>query len=281
MKKILIPIDFSETSMNAIKYAMHLLKFDKTEFIIMNAFADDVYANTKEIDREDFEEFKADYQKKVDSALQRKIKEIREISKNIKHTYTYISCFGCLVDETNEIVEKENIDLVVMGTKGKINNRNITFGSNTLQVVKYVRCPVLAVPLSYQEGFPKKILFPTDYMMPFKSRELKLVSSLAKRFNAFIDFLYVSDFKESSHRQIDHKAFLDNSFVDNKCIFLQISGKGLTESINKTIENHQIDLLVMVNQRHSYLENILYNSTIEEIGLEIKIPFLVLQNVHR
>lgn len=58
MKKILIPTDFSETSMNAIKYAMQLLKYDKSEFTIMNAFADEVYENTNEMGREDFEKFK-------------------------------------------------------------------------------------------------------------------------------------------------------------------------------------------------------------------------------
>ena len=40
-------------------------------------------------------------------------------------------------------------------------------------------------------------------------------------------------------------------------------------------------MLVMVNTRHSYLENILYQSTIEKIGLKIDIPFLVLQNLPR
>tara|TARA_B100000809_G_C15140796_1_gene533230 strand:- start:1102 stop:1947 length:846 start_codon:yes stop_codon:yes gene_type:complete len=281
MQKVLIPTDFSETSMNAIKYAMSLLKYDKIDFTIMNAFADEVYKSTKEMSREDFEKFKNTYQKNVASEFQKEIAKIIEASPNSKHSYNYISRFGDLVDETNEIVDTENIDLIVMGTKGKGNDKNITFGSNTLQVIKYVKCPVLAVPLGYHESFIEKILFPSDYLMSFKRRELKLVSTLAMSFGASIDFLYVSDFIKYTHRQLDNKSFLDNYFVDNKCNFLQISGKGITDSINKTVEDHKIDILVMVNQRHSYLENILYNSTIEEIGLQIKTPFLVLQNLHR
>ena len=69
--------------------------------------------------------------------------------------------------------------------------------------------------------------------------------------------------------------------TNNKCTFLQTPENGITNSINKIIKEDAIDLLVMVNQRHSYLEHILYNSTIEKIGLEIQIPFLVLQNLHR
>ncbi|MGB5229091.1 MAG: universal stress protein, partial [Eudoraea sp.] len=37
----------------------------------------------------------------------------------------------------------------------------------------------------------------------------------------------------------------------------------------------------MVNSRHSHLEQMLHQSTIEKIGLHIKIPFLVLQNLSR
>ncbi|MDO6491015.1 MAG: universal stress protein [Cellulophaga sp.] len=281
MKKIVIPTDFSETAMNAIMYAIHLFKHDISQITIIHAFADEVYKNTTTLDREDFEEYKNAYQQKIETALQKEVADILEASPNPKHKYTYVSCFGSLVDEINQIVEQQNADLVVMGTKGKTNNRNITFGSNTLQVIKYVECPVLAVPVAYHREYPKNILFPTDYMLAYKRRELKLLSTLAKNYSATVNFLYVSDFKPSSHRQLDNKMFLDATFKDNTCTNLKTSGTDITASINNTIAAEKIDMLVMVNRRHSYLENILYSSTIEEIGLQIKIPFLVLQNLSR
>ena len=281
MKKIVIPTDFSETSMNAIMYAVHLFKHDISEITILHAYADEVYKNTTTLDREGFDEYKDAYQQKIEKALQKEVAEILEVSPNPKHTYTYVSCFGSLVDEINQIVDKQNADLVVMGTKGKTNDRNITFGSNTLQVIKYVECPVLAVPVAYHREYPKNILFPTDYMLSYKRRELKLLSTLAKNYSATVNFLYVSDFKPSSHRQLDNKMFLDSSFKENRCTNLKTAGTDITASINTTIADQKIDMLVMVNRRHSYLENILYSSTIEDIGLQIKIPFLVLQNISR
>jgi len=62
---------------------------------------------------------------------------------------------------------------------------------------------------------------------------------------------------------------------------LQIPGKDISQVINTILNEDDFDMLVMVNQRHSYLENILYHSNIEKIGLEIKIPFLVMQNLYR
>jgi nucleotide-binding universal stress UspA family protein len=281
MRKILIPTDFSETSMNAIEYAMELFKYKKCEFIIMHAFADEVYENTKEMNRDYFEEFKEQFRTSINRKLQMEVKAMLEKSPNPRHTYNYKARFGSLIDEINGIIVSDNTDLVIMGTKGETQAKQITFGSNTLQVIKYVECPVLSVPVGYHGSPPKNILFPTDYMIPFKQRELKLLSTLAIDFVSTINMLFISEFKKKSHRQEDIRSFLKFSFHDNKLAFLQTPGNDITSGINKVLTEHNFDMLVMVNERHSYLENILYRSTIEKIGLDIKIPFLVLQNLNR
>jgi len=281
MKKILIPTDFSETATNAIKYALELFKYDRSEITIVHSFADEVYDNTVNMSRDYFEEFKEKVQKNVNARLQKVIAEMLEISPNPRHIYNRQSSFVSIVDVINDFVDSENADVVVMGTKGKTNDPRITFGSNTLKVIKYVQCPVLAVPVTYHDMHPKNILFPTDYMIPFKRREIKLVSSIAMNYVSTINLLYVSKVKNLSHRQLDNQTFLDCCFNDNKFNFLQIPEENVTNTINKTIKEQNIDLLVMVNHRQSYLEDLLYYSTIEKIGLEIKIPFLVLQNLRR
>ncbi len=281
MRKILIPTDFSETSMNAIEYALELFKYDTCEFIVMHAFADEVYNNTMEMDREFFEVFKDKYRNSVEAQLQKEVVVMIKKTANPKHTYNFEARFGSLVDETNDIVERDNIDIVVMGTKGKTQNKEITFGSQTLQVIKYVQCPVLAIPIGYHGFPPENILFPTDYLIPFKRRELNLLSTMAKSFVSNIQMLFISEFKKYSHRQEDNRLFLDHCFRDNKKAYLQIKEKDLAQGINKELNDKKYDMLVMVNHRHSYLENVLYHSTIEKIGIDIKIPFLVMQSIQR
>lgn len=281
MKKILIPTDFSETAMNAIKYALELFKYDKSEFLIMHAFADEVYENSIEMSRHYFEEYKEQFQENIDNKLQKVLTEILEISPNPRHKYNKLSCFGSLVDETNALVDKENFDLIVMGTKGKTNNSKLTFGSQTLQVAKYVKSPVLIVPKDYHDMHPKNILFPTDLMISFRRRELKLLSNIAMNYVSTIHLLHMTEFEKLSHRQEDNRTFLDCCFDNNKFTYNQTKGQDITTTINKVLSEQKIDMLVLVNHRHSYLENMLYNSTIEKMGLNIKIPFLVLQNLHR
>lgn len=281
MRKILIPTDFSENSLNAIKYATELFKHGPSEIYLLYAYSDEVYEAKNRFADVIFDDLKAQAQQKAEQALEKLKKQVFEHSPNPKHAIHTIAEFGLLVDSVNDWVEKENIDVVVMGTKGETADKKITFGSNTLQVIKYVKCPVLAVPSVYGDVHPKHILFSTDFLLPYKRRELKLLSTISKNFASKIDFLYVSKFPTLSLRQQDNKAFLEASFVDNRIDFVQKKEKDVTKAINTHIIENPIDMLVMVNTRHSYLENILYQSTIEKIGLHIDIPFLVMQNLPR
>ncbi|WP_026452427.1 universal stress protein [Aequorivita capsosiphonis] len=281
MRKILIPTDFSENSMNAAKYAAELFKHGPSEIYILHAFADEVYDAKTRLADANFDELKQKTLEKAEANLEKMRKDLFSISPNPKHKVFTIAEFGMLVDSVNEWVDKENIDVVVMGTQGETDDKKITFGSNTLQVIKYVKCPVLAVPEVFGDVHPKNILFPTDYLIPYKRRELKLLGTIAKCFSSKIEFLHVSKFPNSSLRQEDNKTFLEACLSENRINFSQHSGADITKAINTCIHEKPIDMLIMVNTRHSYLENILYQSTIEKIGLHIDIPFLVLQNLSR
>ena len=280
MRKVLIPTDFSENAMNAIKYAMELFKYDRTDFHIMHAYGDDVYS-TPGMSREEVNSEKEKVHRQSNEELRKIIEDMKKISPNPRHNYYPISVFGALVDEANEIAEVENADVIVMGTRGKSDDRNLTFGSNTLQVIKYVKCPVLAVPSGYNDIQPSEILFATDYMLPYQRRELKLLSTLAQNFAAKTKVLHISKFDELSFRQEDNKAFLEYCLEQIQPSYVQLPGTNITGVINQAVENYNTDLLVMINSRHSFLEDFLFTSKVEKIGLEIKIPFLVLQNLPR
>jgi nucleotide-binding universal stress UspA family protein len=281
MRKILIPTDFSKNAFNAIKYALELFKYERSEFIIMHAFADDVYEHTIKMPRTLFEVYKEKVWEQSDKKLRNLVVDILTISSNPKHKYDYKSVFGSLVDEANAIVDRENIDIVFMGTKGKSNDRDILFGSNSLQVIKYVKCPVLAVPAKYHDVQPQNILFTTAYQLPYKRRELKLLSTIANRFVATIKVLRISKFRELSHRQQDNQDLIKYGIQENKTEFLNQEGEDVTFIINDFIQKNNVDMLVMVNTRRSYFENVLNTSTIEKIGSQLQIPFLVLQNLAR
>lgn len=281
MKTILIPTDFSASAMRAIHYALQLYKCERTHFYFLHAFADEVYGPFKKGNVDSFEAQKKDIEIKTDMALEKLVEEVKAKTSNPKHRYESISAFESLVDAVNDFVNQKNVDLVIMGTQGQTANKKITFGSHTVQVFKYVLCPVLAIPAGYDYQQPKKILFPTDYMVPYKRRELKLLNTLAAEFRSEIHCLYISDFEDTSHRQVDNRRFLNEELSNAHLLFERTPVKNKSEAIMDYIDKNGINMLVMVNARHSFLEDMLYRSTVDEIGLHIKLPFLVMQNLER
>ena len=281
MRKVVLPTDFSESAWNALHYAMELFKYDITEWYLMHAFADEVYENNAINVRAKFDELKAQVQAVTEKQLEEWADKIKHVAANPKHSVKTIAAFGSLVDAVNDLVEDENIDLVVMGTQGATGKKELTFGTQTLQVIKYVKCPVLAIPNKFHEMQPTRVLFPTDYLVPYKRRELKLLSTLAKNFTTKITLLYVSKFDKRSFRQEDNKQFLVSCLEENQCEEIQLKEDDVTWAIHDFMEKTPVDFLVMVNSRHSYLEHVLHTSKIEKMSLGSQIPFLVLQNLPR
>ncbi|MBT8300625.1 MAG: universal stress protein [Maribacter sp.] len=281
MRKILVPTDFSDNAFNALKYACQVFKYEKSEIFIMHAYADEVYQQDKLTRRSQLDLVKEKISQSSEIQLKKILEEIKHHYPNPQHNYKIVSSFGSLIDEVDDLVNQENMDIVVMSTRGETNDRSITFGSNTLQVLKYISCPVLAVPEGSKYQAPKEVLFPTNYLVPYKRRELKLICDMSGSFRSTLHMLYINPIKKLSLRQEDNQQFLEDCLPKAKLRFETTQENDKTIAITKYIVHNDIDMLVLVNSRHSYLEDMLSQSTIDKIGLHIKIPFLVMQNLFR
>jgi len=281
MRNILIPTDFSENATNAINYGLNLFKYDTCVFYFLNVYQDELYLEENQINRDNYKKVEKRVSDKSLKQLQDLITDLKTEYPNPKFSYRIVSANSLLVDEIDRIVEEADIDIIVMGTQGRTNNKKLTFGSNTLQVLKYVSCPVLAIPEKHTYNQPKHILFPTNYLIPYKRRELKLLCEMACPYRATIDVMYVSNSNKLSLRQEDNKLFIQDTLCKNEVNFLIVNNSNITEAINTYVEQNNIDMVVMVNTRHSHLENILFQSKMDEISLNSKIPLLAFQNIER
>ena len=281
MRKLLVPTDFSENAFNALKYASQAFKYERCEILVVHAYADEVYKQAASMKREELEALKKKVLNQSDNQLKELLKIIRDYSPNPNHSCQSLSIFGTLTDSINDLVNREDMDLVVMGTRGKTDDRNITFGSNTLQVLKYVQCPVMAIPAGYSFQAPKEMLFPTNYLIPYKRRELKLLCEMADSYRATIHMLYLDPVAHLSLRQEDNMQFLKECLYKPGLNFETGPQGDKAGVILDYIKRHGIQLLIMVNSRHTHVEDMLYPSTIDKLGLELRIPFLVFQNLPR
>lgn len=280
MISILFPTDFSDNSMNAIRYALEFFKYENAKFYFMHVYQKDFYDH-EDLSREAYSDVMERVKAESEAKLEDLLKTVNEISPNPRFQYHSISAYNTLVEEASRTVNDKNIDLIVMGTKGKSDDRKIVFGSQTFQVLKYVQCPVLAIPSSYTDTQPKRILFPTDYLIPYKRRELKLVCDLAGSYRSIVDVVYVSKSDKLSIRQEDNQAFIKDTICKTEINFYTKNEKNVAKAIKDYINENEIDMLVMVNTQSSFLENVLFPSTIDKVSLDLKIPLLAMQNSTR
>ena len=281
MLSILLPTDFSKNSMNAITYALEFFKYQKTTFYFMHAYQNEFYDHEELTSREKYKDVLESVKNESQTNLEQLLNTVKKLAPHPRFTYHTISAYNTLVEEANLITDDKNIDLIVMGTKGKSDERHIIFGSQTFQVLKYVQCPVLAIPSNYTNTQPKHILFPTNYLMPYKRRELKLLSELAKSYRSTIDVLYISKSNKLSMRQEDNQSFIKDTLHDNKVNFCHENSKKVADSIKNYIREKDIDIITMVNTQHSFLEDMLFPSTIDKVSLGLEIPLLAMQNTTR
>jgi len=281
MLSILLPTDFSNNAMNAITYALHFFKNQKVDFYLMHTYQNELNNHDGLVSREAFNGVLDSVRNSSQKNLEALLKDVKKIAPHENFNYHIISAYNSLVGEANLIVSAKNIDLIVMGTKGKSNERHIVFGSNTFQVLKCAECPVLAIPSNYTNAQPKHILFPTDYVIPYKHRELKLLCELAALHDSAIDVLYVSKSDKLSARQKDNQSFIKGTLCKTKINFHIEHSKKIAETIQNYIKTNAIDMLVMVNTQHSFLEDLLFPTNIDKVSIDLKIPLLALQNAVR
>lgn len=276
MKNILLPTDFSENSWNAIKYALQFFKDEVCNFYLINTYTPIVYQiEYMEVAPAQFGLI--DAMKETSQKGLNKIKvKIDQEFKNANHSFTLTPCFNTLTAEITEQISKHNIDYVVMGTKGATGAAEILFGSNTMHVIKNAKCPVLAIPSNFEFEKPLEILFPSDYQVEFETEHVNQLLDIASAFSSRLNVLNATFGYELSEFQQNNKKRLDTYFSKITHLFHHISNQTVEDAIAKFQLKTRINLLVMINNKHSFFENLFFRSKINHIGFHLNIPFLVI-----
>lgn len=185
MKKILVPVDFSEVSGFATSFAIQLAEKNDAQITLLNSVHFDYFSDYQ------FTAFNSatSLMDDVRDAMEMKIKEyVKRFDTRLKiKTLIHESS---LINSVKELINEKGYDLVVIGTQGSSGLEEALIGSNTEKVVRHAQCPVISVPCSIDISGVKRILIPLD-IREIKSSFFKQVASLQKQFDATLEFLWV------------------------------------------------------------------------------------------
>ncbi|MBP9120574.1 MAG: universal stress protein [Ignavibacterium sp.] len=156
IKKVLVPIDFSDYSKSALKYAVNFAKSFNAEIILVYVVEPVIYPPDFSMGQIAMPSITTEWDDRARDELQKLAKsEINEIA-NVK---TIIKTGKPFV-EIIETAKEENIDLIIIATHGHSGVEHILFGSTAEKVVRKAPCPVLTLrePIKgfdYKEGIKK------------------------------------------------------------------------------------------------------------------------------
>ena len=141
IKKILFPIDFAANFETLVPWVSTMAdKFDATVYVLFVA-QDLSHFATFYVPHGNIEDFQ---QQAIDSAKKRMAAAAEEFFKKFPRLETRVE-LGSPAEKILAFVEKEQVDMIIMGAHGRSGLDKMIFGSVANKVVKSASCPVLTV----------------------------------------------------------------------------------------------------------------------------------------
>lgn len=279
-KKILVSTDFSRNAWGAISYAIDLFKNEPCDFFILNVFETNPY---------ELEQLMLENPDKLISELagEQAENELKKISHRIsfrdealEHSYVYLSQDNDLISAIEDIVEKKDIDLVVIGTKGSSDFTNIAYGSNAVMIMEKIRsCPVLAIPPNVIFTEPNEIVFPTSFKTHFKKRELAHLVEIARITNAPIRILHVQKEEKLDEVQENYKALLEECFEGLEYSFHTLEEAEIPVALQFFVESRGSEMIAFVNKKHTFFSTMFSKPLVKTVGANSKVPLLAMHDL--
>lgn len=282
-KKILLPTDFSKNAWNAALYAIEFYKNETCDFYLLNCFiTSSGYTLSGEVAPALYER---EY-KEAEGASRKNLGEILEklssVSQNPDHKFFIESYHSTILDAIQDIVKKKDIEMIVMGTKGSTNTKGLFYGSNTIAVMEEERnCPVLAVPKEANFVVPQEIVFPTDYKVYYKRRELRYLVEISKKYNTAVRILHISEEENDrvENEQKNNRNLLKEYFEGLPYSFHVLHHINVGAAIRCFVESRDSDMVVFINKKHGFFKKLLSKATVKELGYHFQVPVLALHDV--
>ncbi|MCX2740342.1 universal stress protein [Pontibacter anaerobius] len=282
MKTILVPIDYSDNSQNALAYALDIARITGAEIILFHAFYP-IMTPPASINATDvilaLEEGKARSLEDFGLAIRAEV----GVAQGQAETYNSIPMksvarMGDSYEMIVEAIHKYNTDLVVMGMQGGGPINQTLLGSTTISVMQESPVPILSVPENIPFRHFSKVVFATNLSKIPTNADLHLLRDFLKAFDAKLKILhlYRNNLQVAS---FDPGAALELLAEKLKGIEMECSfdiQDEVAEGIQRFIRQQQADLLVLIPQRHNFMSRLLDRSVTGKITAHPQVPLLAL-----
>jgi nucleotide-binding universal stress UspA family protein len=268
MKTILVPIDFSGSSVSAAAFALRLAGLQHWRVILLNVFeipysaapiAVDVLLLEREERKKETEE------------------KLRKLAENAGKTLVEITVTeGAAVDTIIHTINERNADLVIMGTNGEKGFTGRVFGTVTAAVIERTSCPVFAIPSGTRLTLPiQKLTFATNFVTN-DIAAISFIVELVKPMNSEIVVLHIADEDNAIEESKKLDAYMDQVsrvIAYRNITFELVSGETMTE-LRDYAASHKTDVLILSTRSRGFFGRIFGKSVTNELARVATVPVI-------
>jgi len=257
MNTVVVPIDFSETSFNAARYAVKLLtNHAEVEIILYHTFE------------------KAEEEENRIEGLE-KLKE--ELQQNRTVNISILTERGDFLTELEKLARHRDADLVVMGITGKSTLAQVFVGSNSLKMAENKFCPVMIIPSNAQYSEIKNVLLATDLKNVVSTTPSGPIKKVLSTFQAKLHIVNVNSehYIQLSEEHAAEQANLRTMFAEFDPEFYFLRLYDVDDAINQFAQDKNIDLIITINKEHSRVHKLFFTGHTKKLAYQSTVPVMV------
>jgi nucleotide-binding universal stress UspA family protein len=259
MQTVIVPVDFSETSLNAARYATQLL----TGYYGVNMILHHVYDKSSQ-SAEAFERLEK---------LRDQLKE-----NGVVKTELIAEQGSDFITELEKLARHREADLIIMGITGRTALGQTFIGSNTLKMVDKKVCPVLIIPPDSKYHEVKNVLLTSDFKNVNASTPSVPIKKILKTFHPSLHVLNVdsSHYVALTDAYQEEKSQLREMFSDFSPEFYFLGLHDVDEAIHQFAQDKKIDFIIIIHKEHNLFSRLFVKSHTKKLVYHSSVPVLAL-----
>jgi nucleotide-binding universal stress UspA family protein len=257
MKTIVVPVDFSRTSINTAHYAMKMVAGKEDVKVIF------YHAYEKATEAAEAQELLAELQTKMSEYGVGNITVHAEESPD-------------LADALAAFARHNGATLIVMGLTGKSKLQQFFLSSKTLKIVDKNPCPVLIVPPSATFNQIKNVALTSDFQEVGMTIPYVPIKSILELFQPNLHIVNVNSehYVSLTEDFLEQRGKFATMFQEYKPEFYFIGTYDFHDTINLFVNDKHIDLVITIPKSHSFIENLFKPNNTKKLVFESTVPVL-------
>jgi nucleotide-binding universal stress UspA family protein len=257
MHRVIIPVDFSETSLNAARYTAKMLA-DKEDTLAI------LYNN---YESEDDLDICINYQESLKKEF---------LKAGVKNVECEREMGGDLIENISRMAHTIRASLIVMGITGKSAVRAAMFGSNTLRLIDKNLYPVMIIPPDAKYTGINNVAFASDFKNVEETTPSVLISSVLEMFNPKLHVVHVNKniYVSLPVELQEEKKKMEDMFRKFKIEFYFLTMNDFFEALDNFVKDYNIDVVITVPKHQSNASSIFKSTHTKRLAYHSHIPIL-------